>query len=159
VLQVLAAYLVGTWLAPQVADVAVLPALGIAGVGTLPVMGRRRWIAIAFILSWRYEFSSQGIRRHESAPVRTHRPRRYARLIAGQSLRWWYPPLVAAAAIVQLASLAGRVGTEIHRQAPSVAAPVRRPAIRQPERRPQLDYWRGTGGELINRLSTVSSCA
>jgi hypothetical protein len=113
-LQVLAVYLVGAWLALQIADVAVLPAFGIAGIGMrYLVIAAAAGLVIAFALSWRYELGAQGIRRHQSRVVEDS-----ASVALTATDRWTITALATAATLImaattlKLAGLAGTAGPE-----------------------------------------------
>jgi adenylate cyclase len=162
VLRVMAVYLVGAWLALQVADVALLPAVGVPEVGMrYLVIAACVGLVIAFVLSWRYQITSQGIARHEfrigesSVPATLNRSDRWViAALAGAAL------LVAGATTLKLADLAGS------------AQAVKEPVNVQPappgslavlpfanlSDDPQMDYLgEGLAEELLNRLGSVPS--
>lgn len=167
VLHVLAVYLVGTWLALQIADVAVLPALGVpeAGMRYL-VIAASLGLPIAFALAWRYEITSDGIVPHAWRSKAAHRS-----AVLGTSDRWFIGALsaaillVAGATVFKLAQMSASqpmqpVTANNSDEVPRSAVPGSLAVLpfANLSEDPQMEYLgEGLAEELLNRLATVPS--
>jgi TolB-like protein len=166
VLRVLAVYLVGAWVALQVADVAVLPAFGIPDIGMrYLVIAALVGFCVAFALSWRYQLTPQGLVRQPSGTPDEG---------GGTPLRandWLVIGMLAVTALLALGGavtkLSSLVDISAVEQLPSheatvpVAAPPYSLAVMpfvNLSDDPDLEYFAdGLAEEILNRLSTVSS--
>ncbi|MGI9235244.1 MAG: hypothetical protein ACR2RD_16550 [Woeseiaceae bacterium] len=102
VLRTAALYIVGAWLAMQVADV-VFPALGISELAMRFVLfGAILGFPVALVFGWFYDLSAQGIRRTEAADVDASR--------GPQVLRRTDYAILSALGIVVLAILYNAIG-------------------------------------------------
>ena len=163
VLRVMAVYLVGAWLALQVADVALLPAVGVPEVGMrYLVIAACLGLVIAFVLSWRYQITSQGIARHEfrigesRVPATLNRSDRWVIAgLGGAAL------LVAGVTALKLADLAGDAQAETKTPVDAQPAPAGSLAVlpfANLSDDPKMDYLGdGLAEELLNRLARVPS--
>jgi TolB-like protein/Flp pilus assembly protein TadD len=164
VLRVLAVYVVGAWIALQVADVAVLPALGIPDVGMrYVVIAAAVGLVIACVLAWRYEITRSGIVPHAARAAESPAQaflRRADRIVivsmAALSL------LTVAAAVAKLLDLMDSA-SQLSMSQPGQMAMAEPGSLAvlpfaNLNSDPELEYFAdGLTDELLNRLASVPS--